>query len=321
MKDFSEQQFVEYLYGDIDLEKAFPIMRPLLAHYGSLDTIEKILKHEELWLSHPLQMNDVEEVSSGINAAMNLLRSNGKFLETLGTDDRRELFFSSLDRLYSDYATDGVLDLYVICFSEHLQDNHDGNLVMWRGYGGEGSGAALILDTSRIEPLDQQALILDRVSYETRESRLDKIEIQIERICSFLNEYTVPILDIQMLAKHIFERILIAAVYTKNRCFEDEKEWRLVYFSQRDKSDFFKTQFSYDIGPQGVHPRLKLNFEEYSEFRGKEIKIADLLDSIILGPSNSAPVVGMAAARMLDQLNLSHLKSRLFVSTIPYRKR
>ena len=36
--------------------------KPLLAHYTSISNLEKILKDDEIWLSNPLFMNDLEEV-------------------------------------------------------------------------------------------------------------------------------------------------------------------------------------------------------------------------------------------------------------------
>ena len=39
---------------------------PLLAHYTSIDVIEKILRSEEIWFSNPLFMNDLEEMRFGM---------------------------------------------------------------------------------------------------------------------------------------------------------------------------------------------------------------------------------------------------------------
>ena len=36
--------------------------RPLFAHYTSIDVLEQIMKNEEVWLSNPLFMNDLEEM-------------------------------------------------------------------------------------------------------------------------------------------------------------------------------------------------------------------------------------------------------------------
>ena len=40
--------------------------RPLLAHYTSITTLKDILKRQEVWLSNPLFMNDLEELRFGI---------------------------------------------------------------------------------------------------------------------------------------------------------------------------------------------------------------------------------------------------------------
>jgi hypothetical protein len=38
----------------------------LLAHYTSIDVIEKILRSEEIWFSNPLFMNDLDEMRFGM---------------------------------------------------------------------------------------------------------------------------------------------------------------------------------------------------------------------------------------------------------------
>ena len=40
--------------------------RPLLAHYTSLNVLEKIIQNGELWFSNPLFMNDMQEVRFGM---------------------------------------------------------------------------------------------------------------------------------------------------------------------------------------------------------------------------------------------------------------
>ncbi|SRR6266496_309844 len=39
---------------------------PLLAHYTSVQVAEQIIKNEEIWLSHPFYMNDLEELNFGM---------------------------------------------------------------------------------------------------------------------------------------------------------------------------------------------------------------------------------------------------------------
>ncbi|MGE7471057.1 hypothetical protein ACQKLX_16550 [Bosea sp. NPDC003192] len=45
-----------------ELEKS----KPLLAHYTTVQTLEKILQNREIWLANPLFMNDFEELKWGI---------------------------------------------------------------------------------------------------------------------------------------------------------------------------------------------------------------------------------------------------------------
>jgi hypothetical protein len=40
---------------------SFPAKRSLLAHYTSIPVLEAILRNNEIWLSNPLFMNDMEE--------------------------------------------------------------------------------------------------------------------------------------------------------------------------------------------------------------------------------------------------------------------
>jgi hypothetical protein len=44
------------------LKPGFPQKRLLVAHYTTLEVLEKILGTNEIWFSNPLFMNDLEEV-------------------------------------------------------------------------------------------------------------------------------------------------------------------------------------------------------------------------------------------------------------------
>ena len=45
-----------------------------------------------------------------------------------------------------------MIDTYVFCLSEHAKDDTDGLLSMWRGYGGNGNGAAIVFDAGKLRP-------------------------------------------------------------------------------------------------------------------------------------------------------------------------
>ena len=69
------QRAVALLYADFanpaDLDAAG---RPLhLAHYTSLEVLEKVMMNDEVWFSNPLLMNDYQEVRFGLSEATRIV--------------------------------------------------------------------------------------------------------------------------------------------------------------------------------------------------------------------------------------------------------
>jgi hypothetical protein len=66
MDDAEIRELFKPLFADLQGNDSFPDQRPLLAHYTSVPVLEAILRNNEVWLSNPLFMNDVEEVRFGM---------------------------------------------------------------------------------------------------------------------------------------------------------------------------------------------------------------------------------------------------------------
>jgi hypothetical protein len=64
--DAAVTQLFVPLFADLRPENAFPNKRPLLAHYTTIQALEKILTNNELWFSNPLFMNDMKAVRFGV---------------------------------------------------------------------------------------------------------------------------------------------------------------------------------------------------------------------------------------------------------------
>ena len=62
------------LWSDMQREPA-PGELPLLAHYTSIRTLERIAQTGEIWFSNPLYMNDVDELRYGMNLGLHAVRS------------------------------------------------------------------------------------------------------------------------------------------------------------------------------------------------------------------------------------------------------
>ena len=54
------------LHDDLTNMATLMDRQPYLAHYTSLEVLEKIMQHNELWFSHPFFMNDLQEMRFGI---------------------------------------------------------------------------------------------------------------------------------------------------------------------------------------------------------------------------------------------------------------
>ena len=122
--------------------------RPLLAHYTSIDVLEKIMRSGEIWLSNPLFMNDLEEVRFGIQQGATLFLQNPLVVEACGSPNRAQILANAFRHYYTQFDQEHAFDTYVFCLSQHGSANTDGRLSMWRGYGGQGNGAALVFNTN-----------------------------------------------------------------------------------------------------------------------------------------------------------------------------
>lgn len=319
MTDPEIQALFQPLYDDLKGDDSFPSRRPLLAHYTSVTVLEAILRNNEVWFSNPLFMNDMEEVRFGINAGANLFLASPEIESGCGSKQRFDLLKTSFNHWYNQFANDHVLDTYVFCLSEHTKDDNDGLLSMWRGYGGNGNGAAIVFDTAKIAALEESPLIIANVHYGTAEERLNWLRQRIAQFAGILASSGIPDDKLWLASFLFFERIKLFAIFTKHRGFKEENEWRTVYMRNRDAAKTFDRMFSYAVGARGVEPKLKLKIETIPGMPETDLSLSQVVERIILGPSLSSPLARGSVLKMLDTLGLSDLKERVIASTIPFR--
>ena len=319
MDDAEVFKVFEPLFADLRERESFPAKRPLLAHYTSIPVLEAILRNNEVWFSNPLFMNDMEEVRFGINTGANLFLASTEIESACGEKPRFDLVKSTFNYYYNMFANEHLLDTYVFCLSEHAKDDTDGLLSMWRGYGGNGNGAAIVFDTAKITSRDGTPLIIAKVQYATTEERMNWLQQHITQFAEILGHSRIPD-DKRYLGSYwFFERLKLFAVFTKHRGFTEENEWRLVYMRDRDRDKVFDKMFGYWLGPRGVEPKLKFKVEHIPGYTDDDLTLSKIVERIILGPSLSSPLACATILKMLDTLDRSDLKDRIMASTIPFR--
>ncbi|SEM68395.1 Protein of unknown function [Bosea lupini] len=314
-------ELMDSIYSDIPLDQEFYQSKPLLAHYSSLANIESILNSREVWLANPTLMNDREELEYGLDKAMDVMIESKDIAAAFNNAEFHRKFISYLEFKYKYFRDEHFPDTYIFCLSQIGEDEVDGRLSMWRAYGFDGNGAAIVFDTSKISPSpDATPLRIVKVEYKSNIERDKWLTAKALEIAKIIQSNPVDARDIFAIAYQSFERLKLAALVTKHIGFAEEQEWR-VMFTPDIKDERFDEMKSYYNGPNGIEPRLKLNFDKLEKMSDGDTKFGDIVCNFILGPTRSSNLNLISFRRMLERYGLGHLKDKVAVSTIPYRSK
>lgn len=307
------------LWSDIKTAETFPEKRPLLAHYTSIATLESIMANDELWFSNPLFMNDFEELRFGILESAQAFRRHAPIKAACGSLERYDILIKEFENQLDRYSNQHAFDTYVLCFSEHKPENTDGVLSMWRGYGGNGNGAAIVFDTSKLQSKEGSPFIFSKVSYASRDERLQWIDNKLNEFGKLLINNDIPDNKLYIAVYQLLERIKIFSLFTKHHGFFEEQEWRAVYLLERDHTNKIDEMLHYAVGRQGIEPKLKYKVKPIEGLTEDDISLEKIVHQIILGPSVSNPLALSALRRMLEKNKKPDLAKKLVASTTPFR--
>jgi hypothetical protein len=295
-----------------------PRALPLLAHYTSIGTLERVARNGELWLSNPLYMNDVDELRFGINLGLQAVRAHPALRDALPPEVYNALL-DAYDGLFEAFDNDSAFDVYVFSCSEHTPEvGDDGLLSMWRGYGGNGNGVAMVFDWSLLPLAADSPLMLRQVQYMSHEESEVWMDAKLTRFAALLGRLDVTAEAAAAAAEALFERVKLFALFTKHRGFHEEREWRLVYLRERDRHERMTHLLHYAIDPRGIEPKLRFSPGALGTPEQPSPALEQLIRRVILGPMSGAPLVMRSVVRMLE-INRPALASRVAWSTTPYR--
>jgi hypothetical protein len=311
----TQENLDRVLWSDMQREPAAGEL-PLLAHYTSIRTLERISQTGEIWLSNPLYMNDVDELRYGMNLGMHAVRSHTGLREACPPAHYNALL-DAFEDLYTTFDSESAFDVYVFSCSEHDEEiGDDGLLSMWRGYGGDGNGVAIVFDLGALLAKPTPLLIrqVQYLSYEASEAWMER---KLQEFAIELQREGGPVTRMQAAAEALFERIKLFALFTKHRGFHEEREWRMVYLRERDPDGVFTQQLTYAIGTRGIEPRLRFS-TEVLDAGDSTPKLEQMVRRIILGPVLATPLALRSVVRMLE-LYQPAWADRVRRSSTPYR--
>lgn len=146
----------------------------------------------------------------------------------------------------------------MLCLSEHAPAENNGLLPMWNLYGDQCRGAAIVIDTAQIVGREGSFLILASERYGTGDERIAWLEALIGRRADIIANNQIPDDKLHLCAFYIFQRLKMAALFTKHDAYREEKEWRVVYMRDMAESELLNHMIGYRKGPPGLEPKLKL---------------------------------------------------------------
>jgi len=264
-------------------------------HYTNADAAMSILRSKTVWMRNSSCMNDVSEVRYGLERLWKTYRDTEAWKKFRGALDSLFPGFSEhIAKFFDGWTPNLLINTYLACLSEHqdAEDEH-GRLSMWRAYG-EATGVGLVIKNSvLLNPAEGLQAYSSPVAYfddRQFEERFAQIAHNIAAETEFLRTRGKD--DI---TNRIFEMLRFAALSTKHPGFAEEKEWRILFWPiSAEPSPWIKSEV---ISVGGV-PQLvyKLPLENISDV-GLVAGIPDLLDRIIIGPTQFPAALGLAFQR------------------------
>lgn len=311
--------FDNVLWEDVKNTKTYLHSLPLLAHYTSIEALEKIMKGDELWFSNPFYMNDKEEWEFGVRESAALFREHVGVRMACPEETYKHLRVN-FEFLLDEFNKKDAFDTYVFCMTQHDGTPDDGMLSMWRGYGSNGNGVAIIFDTSKIS-YDQNVgfLLLSSVQYYSPAARRAWVNAKLSEFSEVLRKENLPTDKLYLALHSLFERLKMFALFAKHDGFGEEREWRAVYLTDYDGDNKLQKMLGYAMGPHGIEPKFKLKVGPIDGITDQNFLLEKMVSKIILGPSVSSPIAKMCVERMLKTCNKQELVNKVTNSTIPFR--
>lgn len=288
-----------------------------LVHYTSASAGLKILQNKEIWMRRVSCMNDFSEVQHGKDLFIDLWKNTEKDIVQKLTslfDDNGDVFNEVIGELEKISAFN-ILHSYITCFSEHLEsEDKYGRLSMWRGYG-KGTGIALVLKKDIFcSDYDSLGVCTSPVAYLNKDDIKDKFISLVTDLEE--NKQKIDFKNIQRDDLHDFliEWLEILILSIKHPAFCEEKEWRVISFE--NAKGIKKDIIDLNGMPQPVQ---KIPLSEKLQTDGDEFSVNEILDHIIIGPTQYAIPIYQALVEELEKLNVENAKGKVIFSDIPYR--
>ena len=295
-----------------------------LVHYTSSDTAFRILDGKAVWMRNVQVMNDYMEVRHGIDSMIRFFRPVSEEFPDVGQTEMRAAFeeqwpglFSSVIDQFNYWLPHMEQDSYITSLSIHpKEENNNGRLSMWRSYGMGPVGVALVINPRPFYEVEGDiGAYSNPVVYRTPEqvfSCFRQVAARLRESKQFLAG-----IDRDRIHGLLFDLMLNTALCCKHPGFSEELEWRIMHVDGMWTGDKLDRD---TVVVRGV-PQLimKIPLGPATEGGIPGMQVHELLDRVIIGPTDYPDVVRKAYIRKLRDLDVPDPEQKVFASEIPLR--
>jgi len=209
--------------------------------YSTLSTFKGVIEHNNLWATHWAYLNDAKELKKGLEIAKGVhsdpvIKKAFKSYKSFSDFEKLISRFMQKDKL-------NTIDAYVLCFSEKKD-----KLNLWRGYGDGYNSIVTAYDTAKIESNVKTVgfSIKGKVVYDEDRQKvmiltfLGRFCLLAKQMCKKFSKQKEKVEEHML--EYLALGILILSLFMKEKHWNEEKEWRIIYiFPSQNFLDFRKT--------------------------------------------------------------------------------
>ncbi|MBL8537603.1 MAG: DUF2971 domain-containing protein [Hyphomonadaceae bacterium] len=287
-------------------------------HYTSSAAAIGILESKSVWMRNVSCMNDFMEVEHGLEClAQAYAGEHGDRLKT-ALDSIQSGICEEIQDLFNGWSPTFLRQTYVFCMSEHdanHEENNFGRLSMWRAYGRETRLALVLKKEPFLTPTDALNAYTSPVEYLSRDMFNDEFGKVVKGIID--NIGFVKTLGRDSLKGYLFQMFKFAALCTKHRGFQEEREWRVIYTHDLEPSK----RLQMDVQIVGGSPQTiyKIPLKNAPEEGLIGIEAHEIVDRLIIGPTEYATATRDAFVHLLEKAGVENAPHKVVVSDIPLR--
>jgi hypothetical protein len=279
-----------------------------LYHYTTGENFIKIIQSGELWATQAACLNDATELIYAVEQLNQRVKAKMDASHNQAIDP----ILSRLAEALSDPSAE-TSPVFVTCFSERRDD-----LSQWRAYSGGEGGYAIQFEPTELreagflpmpDGTTQPQIMLVRVEYDpsNHATMFDDILVWTEKFFLGLEgAKKAPTVEAwaDEFCLYWIERLSFLAPCIKNSSFQDEREWRLIYYLRPD--DPTKMQFRQRQSMMSRHIPLRLK---------KPLRITEVL----VGPCRHPRLSQVAAGDLLLTGGYDPNAVKVQITGVPYR--